>query len=300
MMKTVSTTIFTPTYNRGELLKILYDSLVRQTIKDFEWVIVDDGSSDNTKEIVEEFIAEKKLDITYIYKKNEGKHIAINTGLDIAKGEAFFIVDSDDYLCENALELVMENWKEIKDDSSFVGVAGLRGYSEDTVIGSEVNDTIINATSIDYRYIYKITGDRAEVFKTDILKRYKFPKIEGSNFITECVIWNKLSEDGFKLRWFNKIIYVTKYREDGLTNNMRNIALKNWRGTVYSNNELLGYSKIPLKYKVRIGMDYYHYGLYGKIKLTKLIKECKCKKISFISIPLSFAKLIFTYKKIRK
>lgn len=120
-------TVFTPTYNRGNLLRCVYESLQKQTYKDFEWVIVDDGSTDETERIVTELKNEAKFPIIYKKKKNEGKHIAINEGCCLARGEWFFIVDSDDYLTDDALDAVNYYSNKIRDKSDFAGVVGLRG-----------------------------------------------------------------------------------------------------------------------------------------------------------------------------
>ena len=120
-------TVFTPTYNRGNLLQCVYESLQKQTYKDFEWVIVDDGSTDETERIVTEFKNGATFPIIYKKKKNEGKHIAINEGCRLARGEWFFIVDSDDYLTDDALDTVNYYSDKIKDKPDFAGVVGLRG-----------------------------------------------------------------------------------------------------------------------------------------------------------------------------
>jgi glycosyltransferase involved in cell wall biosynthesis len=122
-------TVFTPTYNRAKLLKRLYDSLCVQTFTDIEWLIIDDGSVDNTEKIVNGFIAENKIGIRYIKQRNGGKHRAINHGVREAKGELFFIVDSDDWLPEDSLETINKYYQGIKDDKSFAGISGLDGFA---------------------------------------------------------------------------------------------------------------------------------------------------------------------------
>jgi len=115
-------TIFTPTYNRGYIIETLYKSLKTQTCKDFEWLVIDDGSTDNTAEIFSQFICEQKVDIRFYKKGNGGKHTAANLALKLAKGELFFVVDSDDFLSENAVERILFYYEQIKDDDSFFGV----------------------------------------------------------------------------------------------------------------------------------------------------------------------------------
>lgn len=124
-------TVFTPTYNRAYTLRRLYESLRKQTQYDFEWLIVDDGSTDNTESLVQEFIRENSLfNIRYVKKENEGKHIAINVGAKIAMGKLFFIVDSDDALSTNAIEAIEKTEKEIAGMDGFAGVVGLKGNFE--------------------------------------------------------------------------------------------------------------------------------------------------------------------------
>ena len=128
-------TIFTPTYNRARLLKRLYESLKEQSDKDFEWVIVDDGSKDNTKEVVEDFIKEDIIPIKYLKKENEGKHIAINLGCDMAEGELFFIVDSDDYIPKDSIEQVKKDWEKYRENKSIAGLVYLKAWENGNLMG---------------------------------------------------------------------------------------------------------------------------------------------------------------------
>lgn len=125
-------TVFTPSYNRANLLGKLYVSLCQQNFDSFEWIIVDDGSTDNTSELIESFIAENKIDIKYYRQQNQGKHVAINTGVSLARGKWFFIVDSDDYLTQDSLAMTCKYTSSIEDNYQFAGVAGLRGMNADT------------------------------------------------------------------------------------------------------------------------------------------------------------------------
>lgn len=211
-------TIFTPTYNRRHIIEQLYQSLRKQSSYNFEWIIIDDGSTDNTRELVERWKTDEKLfPIHFLYQKNGGKHRAINRGVQLAKGEAFFIVDSDDFLENDAIRLIEEWWKDIADDSSFAGVAGLCARTDGGIVGGNpLFDQYVDATNLE-RTKCGLDGDKAEVYKTSILKRYPFPEFEGENFVTEAVIWDKIAYEGLKIRWYNRIIYICEYREDGLS-----------------------------------------------------------------------------------
>ena len=175
-------TVFTPTYNRADLLHRLYDTLILQTYKNFEWVIVDDGSKDNTKDVVSSFVKEGKINIHYVQQKNGGKHRAINTGIGLAKGELFFILDSDDILPNNSLELVVKTYQPIKYDMSFAGVSGIDGNFDGRIIGSGLPDESIDCDSVDIRYKFHVTGDMKEVFRTSVMKEFPFPDIEEEKF----------------------------------------------------------------------------------------------------------------------
>ena len=213
-------TVFTPTYNRGYIIENLYKSLKRQDFVDFEWIVVDDGSTDNTKDLFERILEDdKNFSIIYERTENGGKHRAINRGLQLASGELFFIVDSDDYLTDDALRLVDDMEKSIPESEkrkSFAGVCALKGYSETELIGTTFSGDILDITILE-RTKYGIEGDKAEVFYTDILRKYPFPEFEGENFLTECIVWDRMAYDGFKLRFFNKICYIADYLEDGLS-----------------------------------------------------------------------------------
>lgn len=207
--------ILTPTYNRAYTLERLYLSLVEQTVYDFEWIIIDDGSADCTREIVEKW--EKSLFcITYFFKKNEGKHTAINIGVKMAKGEYIFIVDSDDYLLSDAIKRINEWVDSIKNDQRFAGVSGLRGYTEKKEIGERPKSQYVDCTNLE-RKKYSLRGDKAEVYKRDILLKYPFPVFEGEHFLPEDIVWNAIARDGYLIRWYNEIIYIGEYLPDGLT-----------------------------------------------------------------------------------
>lgn len=212
-------TVFTPSFNRAYTLHKLYESLCEQTYKDFEWVIVDDGSKDNTEELVAEFITEQQINITYHKQQNQGKHIAINKGVELAKGELFFIVDSNDILPKDSLEIVIEKYQSIKDDETIAGLAGRRGYISGGYIGTNKTYDDVIMTSIDFRFKKKIKGDMAEVYKTNIIRQYPFPYFEGERFCPEALVWKRIDQK-YKILWFSTIIYQGEYIADGLTANI--------------------------------------------------------------------------------
>ena len=224
-------TVFTPVYNRAYIINQLYQSLLRQTNYGFEWLIIDDGSTDNIAELVSQWIADTEdFEIRLYRQPNGGKHRAINRGVQLAKGDAFLIVDSDDYLTEDAIDTVNDYWTQIQDKPELAGVSGLRMHQNGQMIGGRPKfQEYIDATNLE-RIAYGLEGDKAEVYKTEILKEFPFPDFEGERFITEAVIWNKIAYRGYKLRWFKKSILICDYLEDGLTANGSRLLVENPRG----------------------------------------------------------------------
>lgn len=253
-------TVFTPTYNRAYIIENLYNSLKRQSFRDFEWIVVDDGSTDNTESLFNEILAEENdFHIRYIKTANGGKHRAINRGVSEAEGEMFFIVDSDDYLTDDALLIIDNIESEIKthDREEFCGICGLKGFSATQAVGTSFSGEYLDITVLE-REKYKIRGDKAEVFYTHILKKYPFPTFDGENFLTECVVWDKIASDGYKMRFFNQIIYVCDYLPDGLTAHSSKLFVDNPKGYGLYLAQSSEYGKIKGIEKWNGFLDYFY------------------------------------------
>lgn len=288
MSNRIKITVFTPTYNRGYTINKCYESLKKQTFKKFEWLIYDDGSVDNTKEIVEGFIKEGIVNIRYYYEENRGKHVAINRGTDLAKGELFFIVDSDDYLTEDSLKVVNEAWDSIEDNNKnkYAGVSGRRYLVNKDNNKFNFSEKYYDADSIRFNLIDNNMQDKAEVYSTKVLRKYKFPEFDGENFMTEAVVWYKIAEDGYKIRWFNDDIYICEYLDDGLTANFYKKRIKSINSTCHSYNKLSSFN-IPIKYKIRYKINYFRYGI-NKYSISCLIRELNDKKFIIISLLIGY------------
>lgn len=229
-------TIITPTYNRGYILGVLFESLCRQTINRFEWIIVDDGSTDDTQDIVTSWISNNvDFEIQYIKQSNGGKHRALNKGITYAQYNYIYIIDSDDYMTDDAVEMIYKWIDTIDGNDSFAGVSGLRGHKDNTIIGQFPNGKdYIDATNLE-RKKYKLLGDKAEVYKRDLLLKYKFPEFDNEKFLSEGAVWNKIAGDGYKIRWFGEIICICEYLEDGLSQNLsKQVLLNNFEGYAYN------------------------------------------------------------------
>lgn len=259
-MKHPFITILTPTYNRASLLPRLFDSLLRQTNKDFEWIVVDDGSTDDTREVVAN-LKEKcggPFPMGYVYKANGGKHMAINIGAERARGELLFIADSDDLLTDDALETVANSWHDISDDKSFAGIAGL-DITMDTreVIGSGLPQEHIDCNAIDIRYRHHVTGDMKEVFRTEVLREFPFPEFAGERFCPEQLVWFRMARR-YRLRYINKPIYIADYQPDGITAGITRARMRNPSASMLTYAELTE-CPVPFLVKVKAAINFWRF-----------------------------------------
>ena len=277
-------TVFTPTFNRKELLEKLYKSLQKQTFKDFEWLIVDDGSTDGTKEKVEEFLSEKKLEIKYYFKENGGKQRAYNFATEKANGELFICLDSDDEYVENGLEIILKYWKKYEKNSDIAGMGYLSTYPNREIIGSSFPEKEMISTQFEIYNKYVVKGDKGVMFRTEIIKKYKFPVFEDEKFITEAVVYNRICEK-YKMVYVNEKIEIKEYQEDGLTAKYNNLLLRNPKGQALYHNEINS-QKLTFKRKILNNAVYYKFCKVAGYKFRKIFKESKNKLFLIFAIPV--------------
>jgi glycosyltransferase involved in cell wall biosynthesis len=272
--------VFTPTYNRAYRLEKLYESLRSQTSKDFEWIVINDGSKDNTKELFEKWLKEDN-DFPIIYKEvpNGGKQRAINKAVYMASSDAFFIVDSDDYLVSDAIEKADKWFEQVANDDAFAGVSGLKAEPDNRPVGGfgSFEGEYVDCTNLQ-RHLYNLLDDKAEIYKTSILKKYPFPEFEGETFVPEPVVWDHIARDGYKLRWFNEIIYICEYLPDGLTASSDKKFMENPKGFL-TYLAMLETVHDPMEVNV-FRLQYYNnliktYGTERAMEIVNMAKEIK-------------------------
>lgn len=263
-------TIFTPTYNRAYTIDKLYHSLKEQTFTDFEWLVVDDGSTDNTEELFEAWVKEKNsFEIRYFKTENGGKHRAINKALDLAKGVIFFTVDSDDQLTPDATKKLNDWFKEIESDNRLCGIVANRGYTPHKTVNNLFSSHYLDKTFFDMETYEEngnkvIDGERAIAFYTDYHKMYRFPEFPDERFMTEGVVYCRMAHDGCLMRFYNDIIWIFEYHEDGLTKAGYKLFLMNPRGYglwLKEKAEFLRYSffrKVKMYYTFTCDLAPYH------------------------------------------
>lgn len=268
----IKITVFTPTFNRAYVLIGLYQSLCRQHFSDFEWLIIDDGSVDNTEELVHSWIqANHSFPIRYYKQENGGKCRAINRALDLAEGLLFLTVDSDDHLTEVALEKIAEWESLLPRGEKYCGVAGNMGLTEGMTPNALFKDDYYDGTLIDRYGI--VDGERAFAFYTKIHQSYRYPVIDREKFMTEAVAWNRMARDGYKMRFYNDIIVEYHYQEDGLTKAGKELFINNPKGYslwLKEKTRIMGGSfRQMLKLNYSLVCELYPY--YGKRKISDIL-----------------------------
>ncbi len=275
--------VITPTYNRGYILQECYQSLCRQTCNDFEWIVIDDGSTDDTYEKVQEFAAEEKIDVVYLRQENGGKHRAHNAGVQIARGELVVCLDSDDQLTENAIERACKIWQQrCKKDS--IGILALRGdFVEREPICSHIPAGLEECTMYDLSNKYGFIGDTVLFFKSEIVKNNLFLEFEGEKFLTEISMYYVLDRFGTMLL-VDEVLYLCEYLEDGLTAKYFQLLRDNPNGSAYTYYVALCVSK-EIKQKVKYAILTQCYMQY--ISENKIFKPQKYKFLIGLVKPLA-------------
>lgn len=285
----ITLSIITPTYNRSNYLPRCYESLQKQTSFDFEWIIVDDGSTDNTSEVVSAF-SPNRFPITYIKKSNGGKHTALNAARECIRGKYVLILDSDDYLIETAVQEVLEAWGQYEHNPQIGIVTFLKGSdAEHPVCGvAEYNKPV---EIMRYRRIRYIRTDCCEVIRTELFKKYPFPVFEGERFLSESALWDRVSFT-HKCVYIDSVIYICEYLEGGLTKSGRSLRLRNPRGGMYTSDLRMDRSNF-MKDRVKNGVLYNCYGKSAGMPVKDLIRQCRSPWLALFCAPEG--RLLFRY-----
>lgn len=277
-------TVLTPTFNREGVLRSLWDSLQKQTVKDFEWLVVDDGSTDGTKNLITQLQEKSDFPIRYIYKSNGGKHTALNVGIQTICSELTFIVDSDDCVTDDAVESILKIHKKYRSQNNICGYAFLRAFPDGKVNGKKFDVDEKIGSYIDVRVNGDDTGaDKAEVFKTHCLKEFPFPEYPNEKFLGEDLVWVRMARK-YEMVHINKAIYVGNYLEDGLTNNRRKHNIASPVGCMHRAEEFME-SDLKTRYRIKGGLQYIVYGRFAGVKVVDLIRKSRHKVLATVCTP---------------
>lgn len=291
----MSITIFTPTYNRAYILENLYNSLKLQTCKSFTWLIVDDGSTDNTSELVNKWIKENIIEIQYYKQSNQGKSMAHNQGVLLTQTELFTCVDSDDFLSENAVEIILKKWKSIKNNNDIIGILAFKGRMDGTSVTTLKSNIKLSKLAEAYRK-HGLRGDTMLIYRTNIISKYKFPNFENEKFVPEAYLYDCLDQEGV-LYILSEILYYCEYLEDGYTKNIARLLLNNPKGYLaYINQRLVNDKNISEKIKNTIRYT----AISIATKQDNYIKNSVYPVLTFITWPLAAIFYWKRYKSIKE
>lgn len=248
-------TIFTPTFNRMHLLERAYQSIRRQDHTGFEWLIVDDGSTDDTEALVRQWQASDDVgfSIRYIRKENGGKHTAVNLGVREAQGEFFILLDSDDRFCPGALSLLASALTTIREEQT-CGVAGLTCYEDGTLIGTPFPADIQRSDMATLYYRYGVRGDKSVAFKTAVLREYPFPEPSGIRFVSELVVWHPMTAR-YGVACLHEYIEIKEYQARGLSDSSYRLWF--WESIAFTNYYLICNDIHPLRQYPRVRFNEY-------------------------------------------
>lgn len=233
-------TILTPAYNRADLLPRLYESLTNQTYQNFQWLVIDDGSVDNTLNTLEQLkISDHKFLLEFYTKSNGGKHTALNFSHKFIKGEWTCIVDSDDWLVPNAIQEMVETIKAYSFDDTVKVISFLKGRSESSPVNTSFPKEPVISNHIDFRVNARRGGDCCEIIVSDVFKRRVFPEYKGEKFLGEGYLWNYTGFH-YNCAYINKVLYICEYLEGGLSRSGRSLRIKCPYGGMANSNSFFG------------------------------------------------------------
>ena len=289
-MKTL--TVFTPAYNRAHLLPRLYESLCRQTSDDFEWLIIDDGSSDNTNELVDQWILENKIPIRYICQENQGMHGAHNTAYKNINTVLNTCIDSDDYMTDNAVELIVQKWNSIH-QQKYAGIIGLDALASGQVIGTKFKTAY---TTLEDFYLSGGKGDKKLVYRTEVIQQYpEYPIFEGEKYVGLGTKYLFIDKD-YQLATLNEVLVIVEYQENGSSNTMFAQYLKYPKGFIYNRITTMQYSK-SMKRKFIEAIHYISSCIV--LKKRNFLKDSPEKLLTFLAIPFGMMLYLLIKYKVR-
>ena len=285
--------IITPTYNRAHTLPRCFKSLLRQTCRDFEWIVVDDGSTDDTQSVITGFETEL-FPVTKILKENGGKHTALNAAHPHIHGDYVLILDSDDYLTETAVEEVLSAWERYKDAENIGIVTFLRGDTNHRPLcEAEAYETPSEILRHNRRPV--ISSDCCEVIRASLFRQYPFPVFPGERFVSECALWNRVGQH-HKCVYIDSVIYICEYLEGGLTKSGRSMRIRNPLGGMFTSNlrmDRRNYAGQRWKY----GLLYTCYGCFAHKGPVQQMKEADYPALAAACYPFGYMLYLFWKRK---
>lgn len=296
MESTIKLTIFTPAYNRAHTLLRTYESLLQQDCKEFIWLIIDDGSTDNTAELVKSWQSkENGFEIRYIYKENGGMHSAHNTAYAHIDTELNTCIDSDDKLAPGAVRMILDKWERVR-DQGYAGIIGLDADFDNNVIGKGFPKGMTETSVIGY-YVAGGSGDKKLVYRTDVINQYPaYPVFEGEKYVALSYKY-RLIDQKYKMAVLDEVLCNVEYQPDGSSHTMWKQYLKNPRGFAF-------WRKVCMRYpesKKRLLVDCIHYCSSSQIAHNRnYIQESPRKLLTVLCTPVGWAFTAYIRRKAKE
>ena len=283
--------VLTPTFNRRHLIERLFESLCRQSIQAFQWLVIDDGSTDETDEYFNN-LSTQKFEINYLKKENGGKHTALNYSHPYIQGDVVVIVDSDDYLVDNAIETIENDWTKYSSNPKI----GCLSYHRQLVRGglcsaSDNQDEVIS-DHITYRVNCGRGGDRCEVIRTECFKQFPFPVFSDEKFMSEGWLWNHIAVK-YNTVYINKAIYMCDYQPDGLSAKGRRLRMDSPCGMMENSKSFIICHKTRSRIQIKETWLYWAYGLCAKKSVKFIIENAVRPIMTAVNAPFGVALFMF-------
>lgn len=285
-------TVFTLTYNRAYCLNKCYESLLRQTCSDFEWLVIDDGSTDNTKEIVDAWIAENRIPIRYVYKENGGMHTGYNLAYEIITSELAVCIDSDDYMTDDGVEKIVTHWQQDKEEQ-YAGMIFTDITEDGNVLGTHL-PAVKSAKVYDLYYRMGVKGDKKEVYRPELIRPFYSPVFQGEKLFPTCFKYYQVDLT-HNVLVYDEPVCVVEYMQDGYTKNIIKLYKKNLNNYIFYRKFIMSYPKATLRHKFRFAIHYVAESLLNHDR--RFVKHSPKRALTVCAIPLGLILYVFLYYK---
>lgn len=257
-------TVCTPAYNRAGTLPRLHESLLAQTYTDFEWLVVDDGSTDDTAEVVAALARRSPFEVRYLRKENEGKHIALNRAVEACNGRFLAVLDSDDWYLPHSLERLAHHWDRLPDPTRFAEVQGLCADEHGAVIGDRYPADVFDADYYTLTQVHRLRGDRTGMIRVDVLRAHPFPEGFAGVYVPEAIVWNRIARS-YLIRGVNEVLARKEYLPEGITRKRARLHREQSGPRLLALEELLDLAQsrpLPPRARLKAYANLSRYGLH--------------------------------------
>jgi glycosyltransferase involved in cell wall biosynthesis len=283
--------VCTPTYNRAATLPRLHESLCAQTFQDFEWLVVDDGSTDDTAEVIAALAAASTFPVIYLHQENAGKHVALNRATESCNGTFVAILDSDDWYLPICLERLTYHWNRLLDPGRYAEVQGLCADEHGTILGDRYPSDVFDSDYYTMTNVHRLRGDRNGMIRADVLRQHPFPETFEARYVPEAIVLNRIARN-YLIRGFNEVIAHKEYRPDGLTHGHARFHSETAGPRLLQLEELLAMAKtrpLPPDARLKGYANLSRYSFHERRGLRKQARRAPSPPLWLATLPLGAA-----------